>query len=179
MKLFYHSEKIQNFNKLVLNMLIDANRQEYEKKEDMNDKFSYLLLFEMWWYKKLNTAQERISTKNNNNPTWINIMKYFYSSKIKIKQTNAKQFYSYITKDKKRKIKIKKLILIFGRDGGNNRVHFFVEGFKSIVNFCRIILEFIRKTFKFGVSGGDARRNFRRSLWARNFSRSLCRFWTL
>jgi hypothetical protein len=47
MKLFYHSEKIQNFNKLVLNMLIDANRQEYEKKEDMNDKFSYLLLFEM------------------------------------------------------------------------------------------------------------------------------------
>lgn len=44
MEHFYHSKKIRNYNELVLNMLDDEHKQEYEKKEDENDKFYFLLM---------------------------------------------------------------------------------------------------------------------------------------
>ena len=44
MKHFYHSKKIRNYNELILNMLDDEHKQEYEKIEDENDKFYFLLM---------------------------------------------------------------------------------------------------------------------------------------
>ncbi len=41
---FYYSDRIRNYNKWVLTQLNDEHKQEYEKMEDKNDKFYFLLM---------------------------------------------------------------------------------------------------------------------------------------